>query len=333
MFKYPWPLAMFAAYLAASATVARAHEIVGNRFFPATLAIDDPGINDELALPTMSISKTGDDPSFKQLDISGEYSKRITDAFAISIAPTWSRLYAPGGPLVTGASGFQNLETTFKYRLIKNAEHEFIVSAGLVIEWGGTGATDVGVERFNIYTPTIYFGKGFGDLPDSLNWARPFAITGQFGYAIPGESQRSTFGVDPDTGEQTVDTEFHPRVFNWGATLQYSMPYLKSAVVDLGLPDFVNRLIPIVEASLQTPVSNTLTSGTVTTGTINPGIIYVGNTFQVAVEAVIPVNRQSGTSVGIIGQLHFFLDDIFPNTLGRPIFADNFNSGRPPFGR
>jgi hypothetical protein len=30
------------------------------------------------------------------------------------------------------------------------------------------------------------------------------------------------------------------------------------------------------------------------------------------IEAMIPVNRQNGTSVGIIGQLHFFLDDIFP---------------------
>src|SRR5262249_32653317 len=85
------------------------------------------------------------------------------------------------------------------------------------------------------------------------------------------------------------------------------MTYLKSAVVDLGLPDFINHLIPIVEASMQTPVSNTLTSGTVTTGTISPGLIYVGNTFQDPVEALIPVNRQSGTSVGVIGQLHFFL--------------------------
>ena len=104
-------------------------------------------------------------------------------------------------------------------------------------------------------------------------------------------------------------------------------------VVDLGLPDFINRLFPIVEASLQTPVSNTATSGTVTTGTINPGIIYVGNKYQVAIEAMISVNRQSGTSVGIIGQLHFYLDDIFPNTLGRPIFANSINTGRPMFGR
>jgi hypothetical protein len=31
-----------------------------------------------------------------------------------------------------------------------------------------------------------------------------------------------------------------------------------------------------------------------TTGTINPGLIYVGDTYQLAVEAIIPVNRASG---------------------------------------
>ena len=333
MFRNPWPIAVLAAGIVALTSFTHAHEIVGNRFFPATLAIDDPGVNDEVALPTISMSKTGDDPSFKQLDVSGEFAKRITENFAISVAPTWSRLYAPGGPAMTGARGFQNLETLFKYRVFKNDEHEFVLSAGLEIEWGGSGARGVGAERFNVYTPTLFFGKGFGDLPSSLNWARPFAITGQFGYAIPGVSKVTTATVDPDTGEVDIDTEFIPRVFNWGGTLQYSMPYLKSAVVDLGLPDFVNRLIPIVEASLQTPVSNTVSSGTVTTGTINPGIIYVGKTYQVAIEAMIPINRQSGTSVGIIGQLHFYLDDIFPRTLGRPIFANSINTGRPMFGR
>ncbi len=331
MFRTSWPLAVLAVSLTAS-PLARAHEIVGNRFFPATLAIDDPGVTDELALPTVSLSKTGDDPSFKQLDISGEFAKRITEDFAISVAPAWSRLYAPGGPAMNGARGFQNLGTLFKYRLFKNVEHEFVMSAGLEIEWGGSGAQSVGAERFNVYTPTLFFGKGFGDLPPSLNWARPFAITGQVGYAIPGVSKTTTATFNDETGEQDIDTEFHPRVLTWGATLQYSMPYLKSAVVDLGLPDFFNRLIPIVEASFETPVSNFTTSGTVTTGTINPGIIYTGDTWQFTIEAMIPVNRQSGSSVGVIGQLHFFLDDIFPNTLGKPIFANNIRTGRPSFG-
>src|SRR5258705_6368044 len=62
-----------------------AHEIVGNRFFPATLGIDDPRVNDELSLPTVANFKTGDDPSFRQRDISAEFSQRITQALAGSV--------------------------------------------------------------------------------------------------------------------------------------------------------------------------------------------------------------------------------------------------------
>jgi len=299
-----------------------AHEIVGNRFFPATLGIDDPGVNDELAFPTVSSVKTGDDPSFRQLDFSAEFSKRITEAFAVSFGPVYSHLSPPGGPTGVGANGFQNFETTFKYRVFKDPAHEFVMSVGLSIEWGGTGAAGVGADPFTTYTPTVYFGKGLGDLPDTLSWARPIAITGQLGYAIPGSRSTTTAGIDPDSGAPTVDTELNARVLTWGGTIQYSMPYLKSAVVDLGLPDFINHLIPLVEANLQTPVANTLTSGTITTGTINPGVIWVGNTFQVGVEALIPINRQSGTNVGAIAQLHFFLDDIDPHGIGKPIFGN-----------
>jgi len=110
------------------------------------------------------------------------------------------------------------------------------------------------------------------------------------------------------------------------------MPYLKSSVVDLGLPEFINRLIPLVEANLQTPVANTLTSGTLTTGTINPGAIYTASTFQFGIEALIPINKQSGRNVGIIAQLHFYLDDIDPHGIGRPLFG-NASAPASPFGR
>src|ERR1700694_5674971 len=298
-----------------------AHEIVGNRFFPATLGIDDPGVNDELALPTVDAFNTGDDPSVRQRDISTEFSKRITEAFAVSFGSTYTHLSPPGGPTGMGANGFQNLDTTFKYRVFRSPEHEFVMSVGLSIEWGGTGSASVGAEPFNRYTPNIYFGKGLGDLPDTLSCVRPVAITGQVGYSIPGRNSTTISGIDPDTGNPTVDTEFHPRVLNWAGTVQYSMPYLKSAVIDLGLPDFINRFIPLVEATLQTPVANTFTSGTLTTGTINPGFIWVGNTFQIGVEALIPINRQSGTNVGVIAQLHLYLDDIDPRGIGKPIFG------------
>src|SRR5690348_8298540 len=173
-----------------------AHEIVGNRFFPATLGIDDPGVNDELAIPTVDAFKTGDNPAIRQRDISGELSKRITEDFAIALGSTYTFLN-PTDPTAPGANGFQNLETTFKYRLYKNPLHEFVMSVGLTVEWGGSGAANVGADPFNTYTPTFYFGKGFGDLPDTFSWIRPFALTGQVGYSIPGRNSTTTFGIDP----------------------------------------------------------------------------------------------------------------------------------------
>jgi hypothetical protein len=204
------------------------------------------------------------------------------------------------------------------------------MSIGLGVEWGATGALSVGADRFTTFTPTFFIGKGFGDLPGGAGWLRAFAVTGQVGYAIPSSRATTTFGVDTDTGDPTIDVEFNPQVVTWGGSLQYSMPYLKSNVVDLGLPDFINHLIPIAEFSLQTPVANTFTSGTVTTGTINPGVIWVGSYFQVALEAIIPVNRASGSGVGGMAQLHIYLDDIFPTSIGKPLFGSPV-AARTPF--
>jgi hypothetical protein len=296
------------------ASGASAHCFVGGRFFPATLATDDPCVADEMSLPTIAIFKNGDDPSAREIDISGEVSKRITENFGISIGETWTHLSPPGGP---SASGFQNLETAFQYQLLKNAPHELALLAGVVVEWGGTGAAQVGADRFSTVTPTFYFGKGFGDLPDSMGWIRAFALTGQVGYSIP--SSASTTQVDPDTGLVSVTP--NPRFLVYGASLQYSMPYLKSNIVDLQLPDFVNHLIPIVEAQFQTPVANNFGMPWVTTGTVNPGVIWVGSYFQVGVEAIVPINRASGTGVGVLAQLHLYLDDMFPTTIGKPLFG------------
>jgi hypothetical protein len=51
-----------------------------------------------------------------------------------------------------------------------------------------------------------------------------------------------------------------------------------------------------------------------------PGVIYEGDTYQVGLEALVPLNKAAGPHVGVILQVHFFLDDLFPNSLGKPIF-------------
>jgi len=296
-----------------SFSYASAHCYVGARFFPATLATDDPCVADEMSLPTVSWFKTGDNPPAGEVDISVDISKRITENFGVSIGDTWSYIRQPGSPTLTG---FANLDTTFQYQLMKDAAHELAMLVGLSVEWGGTGNTAAGIATsFSVLTPTFNFGQGFGELPETLGWARPFALTGQVGYQVPTKS----FDVGQDT--------FIPQVLVYGGSLQYSMPYLKSEVKDLGLPDLINHLIPLVEAQFATPVANNLGNSFVTTGTINPGVIWVGSYFQVGVEAIVPVNHDSGTGVGFLGQFHLYLDDIFPKTYGQPLIG---STGTPP---
>ena len=86
-------------------------------------------------------------------------------------------------------AGFADLETTFPYQLLKDSSHELAMLLGLIVDWGGIGATNSGIgTSFSVLTPTYYFGQGFGELPDTIGWARPIALTGQIGYQIPTTS-------------------------------------------------------------------------------------------------------------------------------------------------
>ena len=116
----------------------------------------------------------------------------------------------------------------------------------------------------------------------------------------------------------------------YGGSLQYSMPYLKSEVKDLGLPDLINHLIPIVEAQFATPVANNLGNSFVTTGTYQSGRDLGRELFPGGPRAVIPVDRDSGGGIGFLGQLHLYLDDIFPKSYGQPLIGGiSSGSNRP----
>ena len=106
------------------------------------------------------------------------------------------------------------------------------------------------------------------------------------------------------------------------------MPYLKSEIKDLELPDFINHLIPIVEAQLSTPVANNFGNSFVTTGTINPGVIWVGSYFQVGVEARFRSTAPAAPASAFLGQLHLYLDDMFPTTIGQPLLGGSTTAPR-----
>ena len=82
-----------------------AHCFVGPRFFPATLIIDDPCVADEMSLPTVSWSKTGDVPPATQWDIGVDIAKRITEDFGIDIGEDWSHIRQPGTPTARDSAG------------------------------------------------------------------------------------------------------------------------------------------------------------------------------------------------------------------------------------
>jgi hypothetical protein len=295
--------------VAASTQSVSAHGLIGQRFFPATLAIDDPFVADELSLPTvLHIRNRGgeDSPPTLQTDLSGEFSKRLSPNLGLSLGGTYTLLHPDDGP---STSGFNNMEVALKYVFWKSAEHETLLSAGAGWEIGGTGSKKIGADSFDTVTPQFFFGKGFGDLPDAVDWLKPAALTGALGLAIPVRRLNKTFSLDEDGNVQTTH-DLNPKTFNWGFSVQYNLQYLQSFVRDVGLPAPFNRMIPVVEFAMQTPIEGPHTGRT--TGTINPGIIWFGRYMQLSVEAVIPANTMTGKNVGVLAQSHFYLDDIAP---------------------
>jgi len=301
-----------------AASRAFCHGFAGARFFPATLSTDDPFVSDELSLPTVSTIRTPDDGGTRETDISVDIAKRITPEFGIEIGETLSVLNPHEGQTM---NGFGNLELGGKYQLLKNDPHETIVSVGLGFEIGGTGSTSIGADSFSTWSPAIFFGKGFGDLPGALRFLKPLALTGVAAIAIPTSASTRSITVNDQTGERDIEIERHPDVLKLGFALEYSVIYLQSQVQDMHLPAPIDRLIPLVEFALETPLNRGAQGQT--TGTINPGVIWAGKYFQVGAEAIIPINEHTGNNVGVIAQLHFFLDDLFPHTIGRPLFGGN----------
>ena len=289
------------------------HGFAGARFFPATLVTDDPFVADELSLPTVSTIRTPEDGGTRETEISAEISKRITPEFAIEIGDNFTALNPHEG---RATNGFGNLELGGKYQLLKNDVHEAIVSIGLGVEIGGTGSRSVGADSFSTWSSGIFFGKGFNELPAELRILKPLALTGQVGIAIPTSASTRSVTVDPETGEREIEIERHPNVLEWGFALEYSIIYLQGQVKDVGLRFPFDRLVPLVEFAFETPLNRDQQG--LSTGTINPGLIWSGKYFQVGAEAVVPVNSHTGSDVGFIAQLHFYLDDLFPRTIGRP---------------
>jgi hypothetical protein len=276
---------------------AYAHGVIGKRFIPSTITLDDPFPSDEVDL--IQFDRGSKNSEGRETSIGFEFSKRLTPDFAVGVG--WQYLFLePRAADEQRTSGAGNPEFSLKYSLFRSPEHEGILSVGFTVEAGGVGSTRV-AERVTTLTPAVLFGKGMGDLPDSLSVLKPFSVTGSFGVNNPANRRTGA-------GENLAH---NPTTLDYGVAIIYSIPYLQSFVKDAGLNAPFDRMFPLVEFNFVTNASRP-DSGR-TTGFANPGLLWAGKYLQLGLEAAVPMNSQSGKNVGVRGLVHVFIDDIWPN--------------------
>ena len=291
---------------ALSGGLAHAHGIVGKRFIPSTITLEDPFPSDEMDL--LKVERGSKNKEGRETGVGFEFSKRLSPDFAIGVG--WDYLFFdPREAGKSNTSGAGNPEFSLKYVLLRSAEREGILSAGFSVEPGGVGPRRV-AERVTTLTPGLFFGKGLGDLPDSLNYLKPLAITGSLGVPIPMQGKTVTNTITED-GDLEREVEHHPTTIAYGVAVMYSIPYLQSFVRDVGLDAPFNRLFPLVEFNFETNVSS-LKQGH-TTAFFNPGLLWAGRYVQLGLQAQVPMNSPSGKNVGVKALVHVFIDDIWPN--------------------
>lgn len=263
--------------------------------------MDDPGVADEATAPQI-VWQRGAGPS-DATQVQWEWDKTITPDTALVYNHGFDILRAAGSK---NRTGFENVVLTGKWQAWVVPDHEFLLSVGVQREFaGGSGTQSIGGDTFGATAPVAYLGKGFGDLP--IGVFRPLAITGDLSYVFPDRRLNAA-----------ADNGGSPNSWSGGLSLQYSIPYLQQQVKDYGLPDFIARLVPLLETTWTSPASKS--PGGPATLQYAVGAIYLADTCQVGLEALIPGNKAAGQNVGVVAQLHFFFDDIFPNSLGKPLF-------------
>ena len=303
--------------LLACASPAHAHGIAGNRYFDGTLTFDDPAVADEAILPYYTyLPHPAQGSNVIENRINWSFVRLLTPTLAVSFDSSWIHQNWSAGH----TSGFDTTDVGLKYEAYRNNQHETLVSVGLTWGIGHTGAQAVGADEPNTIQPGLFFGKGFGDLPDSLAWLRPFAVTGAIVDVIPVGSGGKALAPNLTTGKFEAVLAPVVQTLHWGFSIQYSTYYLTSRF-NGGPPkeEPLNQLVPLVEFNFDSA------QGQYTAATMNPGFAYVAVTWQIAAEAVVPLNREGGSGAGFRAQLLFFLDDLLPSVFGKPLLSDQPN--------
>jgi hypothetical protein len=178
---------------------------VGDRFFPSTLATTVPTPADFYNPPYFV--KLPNTATTREIDIPSTYSRLVTRDLAVFFTETFRILDVANKGRV---SGFDNLVIGTQYQLCTDAAHQFVFTVGGTAAIGGTGSSPVAAS-FSTVTPTVYIGKGFGDLPDSMAWLRPLTLSAMAAVAVPTDSSSLTTTTLP-TGMTTLSETINPKI-------------------------------------------------------------------------------------------------------------------------
>jgi hypothetical protein len=290
--------------------LASAHGLAGNRFFPGTLAFDDPAVGDELDFPLVDVLP-GTSGGIRDINYGFQFTRLLTPDVALGVASGVIQQFQNAHPQ---RPGFEQTAVEIKARVWEDDIHETLASASLVYSIGASGTNAVGSGGPDTLAPGVFFGQGFGALPDSLAFLRPFGISGAFAPQFPLE------GSSAATGGALPTATKNPIIINWGLSLQYSTYYLTDRFTG-GPPaaEPLHQFVPLVEFAVASPLQDTPATRAVATA--DPGVAYVGSTWQVGAEAILPLDRGAGHGIGGRLQLLLFLDDLIPAVFGEPILG------------
>jgi hypothetical protein len=292
---------------------ARAHGIAGNRYFDGTMTFDDPAVADEAIVPDFAyLGYPTQGSNVVENRINWAFARLLTPTLAVTLDSGWLHQNWPIGH----TSGFDQTSLGLKYEAYRDNRHEALVSVSLAWGIAHSGAIGVGTDAPNTIQPGISFGKGFGDLPDSLSWLRPFAVTGSFVDAEPAGSGGRALVPNLATGGFQNLSSPAVETLHWGFSIQYSTLYLTDRFTGSSpTKEPLNQWVPLVEFRFDSP------RGQKTVATANPGFAYVAVTWQVAAEVILPMNRAGGNGPGFRTQLLLFLDDLMPSVFGKPLLT------------
>ena len=173
--------------------------------------MDDPGVGDELSLPTIMLTPT---PTGQSNSYGYEWDKTITQDLGFAINGDYVTQRSPSQHL----AGWDNITVTLKDELpcIKRyPHHEFAWSVGVVRQLPG--------DRFDRSCGMRVQSTASAALRRRSTSAKGSAIS-QDGYLRP-------FAITGEVSREFSDTpSVSPSAWDYAASLQYSIPYLQQNV-------------------------------------------------------------------------------------------------------